>query len=188
MYRLFVGLDLSDAARDALFALTGGADGARWLDPDSYHLTLAFIGEVDGHVAEDIDASLGRVAEPAFSLTFRGMGTFGSGARMRALWVGVEPNPALDALQARVAGALHRAGVRLERRRFVPHVTLARFREADRVDPGRVLATHSLFRWGPEPVDRFCLFESQRGPDGAHYTVLRDYPLRDGAEISFLPA
>src|SRR3546814_7720315 len=87
---------------------------------------LRFIGEVEGHHAEDIDAALSGIHLPRFSLTLSGVGDFGNGRRLRSVWVGVEPSEMLERLQAKVEQAVQRAGQPPEKRKFKPHVTLAR--------------------------------------------------------------
>jgi 2'-5' RNA ligase len=177
MYRLFVGLALSDPLRDQLARLNHGLPKARWVDPDAYHITLRFIGEVDRHTAADIDGTLQRIEAAPFELTFSGMGTFGQGRKARSLWVRAENNPGLRHLQGKVESAAVRAGLDPEPRKFMPHVTLARFRD---VHPSRIQAyieRHGLFRAGPEAIDRFVLFESHMGKGGSVYEELADYPL-----------
>ncbi len=178
MYRLFVGLALSDPLREQFARLNHGLPKARWVDPDAYHLTLRFIGEVDRHTAADIDSTLQRIDAAAFDLSFSGMGTFGQGRKARSLWVRAETNPGLTHLQGKVESAVVRAGLPPEPRKFMPHVTLARFRDAH---PSRIQAyveRHGLFRAGPEAIGRFVLFESHMGKGGSVYEELADYPLR----------
>jgi len=178
MYRLFVGLALSDPLRDQLARLNHGLPKARWVDPDAYHLTLRFIGEVDRHTAADIDGTLQGIDAASFELSFSGMGTFGQGRKARSLWLRAEANPGLRHLQGKVESAIVRSGLEPEPRKFTPHVTLARFRD---VHPSRIQAfieRHGLFRAGPEMIDRFVLFESHMGKGGSVYEELADYPLR----------
>ena len=126
--RLFVALDLPWGLRDALFHLAGGIPGARWIPPENYHLTLRFIGEVPPTCAEEIDLALTTLRARKLSLTIAGVGCFSKAGRQTQLWAGVERSEALDRLQAKIENALQRAGLEPERRRFTPHVTLARLR------------------------------------------------------------
>lgn len=178
--RLFVALPMPEDVADQLAALTGGLDGARWVDPDDLHLTLRFCGEVDGGTAEDLAAALAALRAPAFDLRLAGFGHFGSGRRLRALWAAVEPSPALELLQGRVEQAARSAGLEAEGRRFVPHVTLARF-------AGGAVAEAELTHWmtlnspfaaGPFAVREAVLFESFPGRDGPHYEPRLAVPLQ----------
>jgi 2'-5' RNA ligase len=175
--RLFVGLELPPAVRESLAGLAHGLQGARWITPENLHVSLRFIGEVDHGEAEDIDLALAAVRAPAFAMTLSGVGTFGSGAKVRALWAGVEAQPSLMHLQDKIESALVRTGLPPEPRKFKPHVTLARFRS--RPGPGLhdYLSGHALFRAGPIEVDGFLLIRSHLSKNGSIYEPLRTYPL-----------
>src|SRR5436305_12787539 len=109
MIRLFVALDLPEDIRARLLALQGGVPGARWSTNEQLHLTLRFIGEVDGNVAHDVDDALAVIREPPFSLELSGVGEFG-GKKPRALWAGVKTNDALLHLQRKIETARQRSG------------------------------------------------------------------------------
>ena len=176
--RLFVALDLPLALRERLSTLAGGGlPGARWVPSANYHLTLRFIGETPGHRAEDIDLALAGLRGRGFSLTLAGVGTFTKGGRSTALWVGVERNRQLDHLQNKIETALQRCGLEPERRRFQPHVTLARL---DNVAEAKLIAyvqAHNLFRADPVPVEHFTLFSSLLGKEASVYTPEVEYEL-----------
>jgi 2'-5' RNA ligase len=175
--RLFVGLDLPWALKQRLAVLAGGIPGARWVPSDNYHMTLRFIGEVAAHRAEEIDLALAALRGRGFSMTLSGVGTFAKGGRDTQLWVGVQRNPALEHLQTKVETALQRAGLEPERRRFTPHVTLARL---DNAVPGKLAAfvqAHNLFRSEPFEVTHFVLFSSLLGKEASVYTAEVEYPL-----------
>ena len=177
MIRLFVALELPEAVRERLAGLGGGVPGARWTEPENLHLTVRFIGEVENGLLPDIDAALGSVSAPAFDLVLDGVGQFGSGSRSRVLWAGVERNDALVHLNQKVESALVRAGLPREERRYSPHVTLARLRDAPQERVGRFIEDRGLFRAGPIRVEHFTLFESRPGSGGPVYDPLREYPL-----------
>jgi 2'-5' RNA ligase len=167
---------LPEQVRDRLTALEGGVPGARWASDDQLHLTLRFIGEVDGNVAHDIDDALAGIRAPGFTLELAGVGEFG-GKKPRALWAGVRTNDALLHLQRKIETALQRIGLPAEERKFSPHVTLARMRAAPREKIVQFLTHHSLFASGPFKVDRFVLFSSQLGSGGSVYHPERTYGL-----------
>jgi len=176
--RLFVALDMPWSVREQLAALSGvGIPGARWVPPENYHLTLRFIGDIPGHVARDVDAALLAIRTRGFALTLTGMGTFAKGGISNALWVGVERTPSLDHLRNKIETALQRCGLEPERRKFQPHVTLARL---DNPAEGKVAAfvqAHNLFRTEPIPVEHFTLFTSLLNKDHAVYTPEAEYEL-----------
>lgn len=182
MLRLFVALDLTEEVRQRLAGLAGGVPGARWTESEAMHLTLRFIGAVPEDQAMDIDAALAEIRAPAFQLTFDGVGMFGSGRKARVLWAGVERNEALAHLQAKVESALVRCGLPAEERKFSPHITLARLKDAPADRIGRFLSDRGLFRAGPMPVDHVTLYRSHLGNGGAVYEALREYPLERAEE------
>ena len=177
MIRLFVALPLPEELCDELSAMCGGIPGARWVPEENYHLTLRFIGEVPGWQAQEVDEALAGIRAPGFDLTLRGVGTFQKGGRIAALWVGAEKTDPLVFLQSKVETALQRIGLEPERRRFAPHVTLAR---TDRAEQDKVIAfvqAHNLFRAAPVPVEDFALYSSRLGKEQAVYAREVEYGL-----------
>jgi 2'-5' RNA ligase len=176
--RLFVALDMPWAVREQLAALSGsGIPGARWVPPENFHLTLRFIGDIPAHVARDVDDALLNLRARGFSLTLTGMGTFAKGGVSSALWVGVEKTPSLDHLRAKIETALQRCGLEPERRKFQPHVTLARLDNPAEAKVAAFVQAHNLFRSGPIPVEHFTLFSSLLCKDHAVYTPEAEYEL-----------
>ncbi|MBN9511279.1 MAG: RNA 2',3'-cyclic phosphodiesterase [Alphaproteobacteria bacterium] len=175
--RLFVGLDLPWALRERLAGLAGGIPGARWVPSENYHITLRFIGEVAAHQAEEIDHTLAALRARGFPLTLAGIGVFSKAGRQTTLWAGVERQPQLELLQSKVETALQRAGLEPERRRFAPHVTLARLDNAAEAKLGGFVQAHNLFRAEPVPVEHFTLFSSKLGKEASVYTAEVEYAL-----------
>jgi 2'-5' RNA ligase len=175
--RLFAGLELPWEIRQRLGFLGGGIPGARWVPAENYHLTLRFIGEVPAHRAEEIDLAFSTLRGRGFELTLAGIGTFSKGGRETQLWVGVDRNPALDHLQGKIETALQRAGLEPERRRFVPHVTLARLDNAAPAKLAGFVQAHNLFRSAPMAIDHFTLFSSRLGKEAAVYEAEMAYTL-----------
>jgi 2'-5' RNA ligase len=110
MHRLFVAIRPPAPVRAQLLELMGGVAGARWLSDDQLHLTLRFIGEVDRHLARDIDAALSAVHHPRFELALNGLGAFERRGEPVTLWAGVAPEAPLRALHNKVDQALLRVG------------------------------------------------------------------------------
>ncbi len=176
--RLFVGIDLPWQLRQGIANLaTSGIQGARWVPPENYHLTLRFIGEVPPHRAEEIDLSLAALRGRKLELTLAGVGTFSKGGRANTLYVGVERNQRLEHLQSKIETALQRTGLDPERRRFQPHVTLARLDNAPEYKLVEFVQAHNLFRSEAFSVEHFTLFSSQLGKEQSVYTAEVEYDL-----------
>ncbi len=178
MIRAFAAIALPEAVRFDLMLLQSGLPIPRPVPAENLHLTLLFLGELPEPVVADIDLALGRLRPPAFDLTLRGLDLFG-GARARSVHIGAAANPALAHLQAKVAAAARAAGVEIESRRFVPHVTLARLRpgEADRQRLERAIAARGDYAAPPFRVEDFRLYRSRLGAERSTYEELARYPL-----------
>ncbi len=176
MPRLFTALEIPRDAALSLSLLRGGLPGARWIDVENYHLTLRFIGDVEGHVADEIANALDRVRRPSFTLTLSGVGAFGS-KKPHSIYAGVAPSPDLVALQAEIERICQRLGLAPETRKFVPHVTLARLRNASDGDVALYLSGRGNFSTLPFRVGRFVLMSSRESVGGGPYVVEEAWPL-----------
>ena len=175
--RLFTAIALPESVARPLMLLQAGVPGARWQAREQLHLTLRFIGEVDGAMVGEIDDALAAIAAPGFTLELKGTGSFG-GRKPRDLWAGVAPNEVLLRLGRKIESALQRIGLEAEARKFTPHVTLARLRNSP---PGAVmdyLTDHALYASAAFEVTAFCLFSSKLTGDGSIYRVEKEYGLR----------
>ena len=175
--RLFVALDLPAALRTQVAGLAGGIPGAKWVPPENYHLTLRFIGEVESWRAQEVDEALAAIRARPVELSLRGVGVFEKAGRVQALWVGVEKTDGLAHLRGKVETALQRVGLEPERRRFAPHVTLARTEKAAPEKLAAYVQANNLFRATPVLVERFCLFSSRLGKEQAVYVPEVEYGL-----------
>jgi 2'-5' RNA ligase len=181
MPRLFTGLEIPDAIGQQLSMLRGGLPGARWIDPENYHVTLRFIGDVDDALAHEAASALGRIRRPAFDLRFQGLTSFG-GRKPRAVIAEATTPQALMELQAEQERLLRRIGLEPEGRKYIPHVTLARLRDSSSRDVADYLAARGLFRTPEFKVERFVLFSSRNSTGGGPYVVEAAYPLSGAAK------
>ncbi len=187
MPRLFTALEIPHDAALSLSLLRGGLPGARWIDTENYHITLRFIGDVEGHVADEIAYALDRVERPSFMLRLDGVGQFG-GKKPNSVWGGVEPKPELIQLQAEIERICQRLRLPADPRKFVPHVTLARLKNSEPVDVAHYLAARGNFLTMPFKVTRFVLLSSRDSVGGGPYVTEEAYPLRRPAMTSSLEA
>jgi len=177
MMRLFVGINLPPELKLRLSLICGGIPHAKWVDAGNFHVTLRFIGEIDEDLAADVHAALERVRARRFALTIAGTGQFGTGGKTRQIWAGIEDSPDLLALHEKVEHALMRAGLAPDPRKYIPHVTLARFSQPPGPRLLPYLETHSLFRAEPFTVDRFSLIASYLTKAGPLYEDQAEYRL-----------
>ena len=176
MPRIFTGIEIPAAVAQSLAALRGGLPGGRWIDPENYHVTLRFVGDVDDMVAHEVASMLGQVRRRPFELCFDDLKSFGS-HRPRAIVATLGPVPALIELQAEHERLMQRVGLEPEGRKYTPHVTLARLRESSSRQVADYLALRAPYRSQPFQVSRFVLFSSRASVGGGPYVVEAAYPL-----------
>ena len=176
MPRLFTCLEIPRHVAHSLSMMRGGLPGARWIDPENYHLTLRFIGDIDDALARDIAGLLGRVRRRPFELRLDGLTSFG-GRKPRALVASATAVAPLLELQAEQERLLQRLGLDPEGRKYIPHVTLARLRETSSWQVADYLSARGHFRSAAFEVSRFVLFSSRSSVGGGPYVVEAAYPL-----------
>ena len=177
MPRLFTGLEIPADVGLALSHYRGGLPGARWVEPDNYHVTLRFIGDIDDALARDVFAVLGEGRRRGpLTVTLDRLASFG-GERPRALFARVEPTPDLQDLQAEHERLMRRLGLPPEKRKFTPHVTLARLRDTSSGDLAHYIATHGHFQKLTFTAQRYVLYSARESTGGGPYLVEAAYPL-----------
>lgn len=177
MPRLFTGVEIPEDLAFDLSLKRGGILGARWIDVESYHITLRFIGDIDARLAGEIAYELEGVQARPFNLALKGIEALG-GNKPHTLAALVEESAELRRLQAiheRIAQVL---GLPPEPRRFTPHVTLARLKDPDLGDLRRYLVSNSLFASRPFEVSHFVLFSSRPSRGGGPYAVENSYAMQ----------
>jgi 2'-5' RNA ligase len=177
MIRLFAALPLPPAIGQALARRQGGVDNARWVPPENLHVTLRFFGDVREDVARDLDSELAAIDARPFEFGLEGVGAFGEGADIHVVWAGVVESEPLRRLAAACETAARRAGLKPEKRRYKPHVTLAYLKRPDPAEVARWIQANNLLKSPPIPAESFALFASTLGSEGAHYRVVAEYPL-----------
>jgi 2'-5' RNA ligase len=191
--RIFVGLDIDSEIRQRMARYLEGVRGfapeARWVKPESFHVTLKFIGEQKPEQVEQIKRELARVRAMPLEISFRGTGFFSGPRSPRVFWLGIEAGEQLPQLARAVDEAVARAGVPREKNDYQPHLTLARSGSGSpKPQPGE-LASPPLRRlaeklkdmsapdFGTMTAREFYLYESKLSPGGAKYTKIARFPL-----------
>jgi 2'-5' RNA ligase len=174
----FIALELPEPIRDQLIAVAGGVPGAYWEEEEQLHLTLRYLGEIDGGTRSALFHQLERLHPAPFELILTGFGFFPPRGEPESLWVGVERSASLEALRARVDATATRLGVPTDRRRWTPHVTLARLEGAPESRLVRFAQENALFRSAPFVPTRMTAFSSHRRDWGFEYRREAIFPLR----------
>ena len=176
MPRLFTALEIPRDAALSLSLLRGGLPGARWIDVENYHITLRFIGDVEGHVADEVANALDRIRRPEFSLRLSGVMAFGS-KKPHSVVASVSPSPDIQALQAEIERICQRLMLAPDPRKFTPHVSLARLRNVRNEEVAHYLSSRGNFSTAPFSVGRFVLMSSRNSVGGGPYIVEEAWPL-----------
>ena len=178
MPRLFTALEIPRNAAMSLSLLRGGLPGARWIDVENYHVTLRFIGDIDGRTADEVVNRLDRIDRPEFQVNLTGIGSFGS-KKPHSIWAGVSASAEMTALQGEIERICQRLGLPPDPRKFTPHVTLARLRNSRLDDVVHYLSGRGDFRTSPFKVGRFVLMSSKESVGGGPYVVEEAFPLHE---------
>ena len=196
--RIFIGIDLDPEVRARIARFLEGVQGfapeARWVRPESLHITLKFIGEQKPEEVEAIVGRLRQVEDSAFEIRSAGYGFFPTAKAPRVFWIGIHPGPQLAELAESIDTAVAELGFPREDRPYSPHLTLARaggrsaspkWRKGD--GPNTVfavlekrLAGMGELDFGTMTAREFILYQSQLSPGGSKYTKLQRFPLQRG--------
>lgn len=196
--RLFLALDIDDVIRERITPFVDGvrnfAPDARWVKPESLHLTLKFIGEQPETAQDRIKHAMAEVQVPAPEIHFRGYGFFPTVTAARVFWIGMESGPQLQVLAAAIDDKMPALGIPKEDREFSPHLTLARGpggrgsgspRRRKDDGPNRTfqilqkkLAALPTPEFGTMTPREFFLYQSQLSPKGSTYTKLANFALK----------
>ena len=195
LMRLFIALDIDDAIRHQISRFIDGVSGfapeARWVKPESLHVTLKFIGEQPEPMVEQIKHALSAVKAAAMPIHFRGYRFFPTAKSPRFFWIGMEADPELSSLAATIDETTATLGIPKEDRAYSPHLTLARgsggsgsprWRKED--GPNRSfqhlqqkLAALPTPDFGTMTAHEFFLYQSKLSPKGSTYTKLAGFKL-----------
>jgi RNA 2',3'-cyclic 3'-phosphodiesterase len=193
--RLFVALDIDQQIRDRIASfmneMRGLAPAVRWVQPESLHVTLKFIGERPDATVKDVENALRGISAKPFQLSFRGAGFFPTAKSARVFWLGIHADTAFAELAVQIERSFVPLGVEAEKRAFSPHLTLARAgngsgapgrQKGDRPNQRFSALQAKLSRmpapdFGTMSTADFFLYRSQLSSRGAQYTKIARFPL-----------
>lgn len=178
--RLFVGIPLGASTMDELLAVTSrlrsSGDGLRWTTPESWHITLQFLGNVTQEQAECVVAGLHKLQRPPLSIWLEQLGCFD---RTGVFFAGVGVSPELLLLQEQVLATTAHCGIASESRPYQPHITLARSKVRGHRE-GLSGLRSKISRQPKFPgfvAEEFLLYESFLGAAGSRYEIRARFPL-----------
>ena len=193
--RIFIALDIDNAIRERIQLFMEGVQGfapeARWVRPESLHVTLKFIGEKPPETVEEIKRALSTIQSESFDLTFRAYGFFPTAKSARVFWIGIESMPQLASLVKKIDDATAALGIAREDHEFSPHLTLARgggrsgapgWRKGDAANKHFQVLQEKLSalpapEFGTMTAREFFLYESKIMRGGSQYAKLARFAL-----------
>jgi 2'-5' RNA ligase len=192
--RIFVALDIDDAIRQRIQRFMDGVSGfapdARWVRPESLHVTLKFIGEKPPETVEEIKHGLEGIQSHSIEIKFQGYGFFPTATAARVFWVGIESGQELSNLAQAIDETTFALGIKKEEHAFSPHLTLARGgRSAAPIRQKEDTSKHKFHRlqeklavlptpeFGTMTARQFFLYQSQLSPGGSRYKKIASFPL-----------
>jgi 2'-5' RNA ligase len=189
--RLFIALDIDEDIRRRIETFVEGVRGfapeVRFVGPESFHVTLKFLGETDK--VDSIEGALREIRGRQIGLSFRGYGFFPGPKNARVFWTGIESGPELQDLARSIDAAMTPLGFEREKGPYRAHLTLARSGSGR---PGKMRgdAPNAKFaglqyklsklpqpEFGTMTAREFCLYESKLSPRGSRYTKVGTFPL-----------
>ncbi|MCX7727637.1 MAG: RNA 2',3'-cyclic phosphodiesterase [Chitinispirillaceae bacterium] len=178
MKRLFLAIDLPERIREDISDTYQVIHNARWMSEEQLHITLKFLGELTASQEETLIKAMSTISFSPFSLRLKGVGYFPPRQEPKILWVGIEEEAALFKLYSLIETACVRAGFERDKRKFSPHITVARLNGSSPERVASYLVTNSLFSTESFEVTEFHLYSSHLSKDGAKYLKEVTFPLR----------
>lgn len=181
-FRSFISVDIDagQSLRELCSELKQSGAALKVVNPDIMHITLKFLGDVEESVVDDIARVIRESVHDVngFEMKLHDLGAFPNKNRIRVVWVGI-PNPGpLERVAERIDEGLSPLGFEMEKRKFKPHLTVARAKSPKGMDRVQEI----MKRWkntdfGSQMVDRIKLKKSVLGPKGPTYYTVEEIEL-----------
>ena len=175
MPRLFTGIEIPEDISQYLSLLKFGLHGARWISLENYHITLRFFGDIEQHIANELDQAIDNIEFDSFKIRVAGLGSFG-GDKPRSIWAGIEADEDLVAIQKNHESAARHVGLPPESRNYTPHITLARLKGSNAFDVAKFLENYGEYQSQWFDVKRVVLYSSRTSRGGGPYAIEAHYP------------
>jgi RNA 2',3'-cyclic 3'-phosphodiesterase len=195
--RIFIALDIDENIRAQIRRFMEGvrefAPDARWVRPESLHVTLKFVGEKPSQAVDQIKDALAGVRSESLQLGFRTYGFFPTARSARVFWIGIESGPLLATLARKIDDITNASGIPKEEHTFSPHLTLARaggrsgapgWRKDDAANKNFAVLQQKLSvmpvpEFGSMTAREFFLYESKLMRGGSVYSKVATFPFSD---------
>lgn len=183
--RIFIAIDLSKEIKQNLVEMQNkisfrqGRRGTRWVEPDHMHLTLVFLGDAEEEKISKIEKICYKVAQKIrpFEIAISSLSAFPNLTRAHTLWLGVENSDELNQLQEKLKEGLKEASLRIEERKFTPHLTLARLKKKKNLRSE--IENFKQKNFGIMKVNEFNIFESKLSPKGAKHKIINSFRFKN---------
>jgi len=163
------------AIKKKVASFIGEIPNARWIKPDNYHITIRFIGSVENWQTYEIDSMMKTISFMPFSIKIKEFDFFIKPHRRTKILLKIEKSSHLKELREKIESAIYRCGFNSERRKFIPHITLARINKINKLHLQEFLKNKSPINLSEIYIDRFVLFQSHIGKLGANYQKICEY-------------
>ncbi|WP_273720277.1 MULTISPECIES: RNA 2',3'-cyclic phosphodiesterase [unclassified Bartonella] len=179
MSRLFSAIQIPQQTTQALISLQNGLPNAQWINPQNFHATLSFFGEVENAVAAELMRAFDTIKLPPFVLQIKGFDVFGSENAPHSLVVRIEPCETLNLLHEKMQTIRNNLILTTDEKQFIPHITVARLFDIKPEDLPSYLSSRGNFSFHPFEVDHFVLLLSSSPTSDAPYIVKGSWALQE---------
>lgn len=177
MPRLFCALKIPENLNQHLALIKGGLSGARWVDPENYHITLRFFGDVDRHTANDLALGLSTISRSQLTLEVDRLDVFGNN-KPRALIAHIKSTSQLNDLHHEIDKLARRLSISADHRKFTPHITLARLKGTTPLEIAGFIGARGGFYSQPFTIHEMELLSSKDSIGGGPYITEARYPFQ----------
>jgi 2'-5' RNA ligase len=177
MQRLFIAIDFSENVINKIEGILHGLPGAKWNTTEQIHLTLQFLGDIEYNQKLDIIDALKAVKFNSFPIILSGIGVFPPRGPAKILWVGTMDNPELRNLKKKIDYTISEIGIKPEKRKYSPHVTIARLRKISPQKLIQYLTLYESFHCDETIIKDFHLYSSTLTPNRAYHEIEYSFAL-----------
>lgn len=178
MSRLFSALQIPQQTTQQLVSLQNGLPNAQWINPQNFHITLSFFGDVESVIADELIRAFDTIKLPPFVLQIKDFDVFGPENAPHSLVIRIKPCETLNLLHEKMQAIRNNLNLVPDEKQFIPHITVARLRYVKSEDLSSYLSSRNDFSFSPFEVDHFVLLLSPSPSSSAPYIVKGSWALQ----------